>query len=143
MSFMVGGGCDITKVYVELLVDGEASHHTDSYISLEQVYDRHQANTVVITTRHCEQRVSATKLWSGFTKSDPISRTQRRVRIVDNPAPGGPTSMWMISVSAGSMSRLKCRIQASIGQTCGEGQCGVHAGPDAGAAYIFRRRSRQ
>ena len=23
MSFMIGGGCDITKVYVELLIEGE------------------------------------------------------------------------------------------------------------------------
>jgi hypothetical protein len=36
MSFMIGGGCDLKTVYVELLVEGEGSHFSDSMRSLKQ-----------------------------------------------------------------------------------------------------------
>ena len=47
ISFLIGGGCDITKVYVELLVDGEASHFSESIKSLRQPeFARHGVSTV-------------------------------------------------------------------------------------------------
>ena len=47
ISFLVGGGCDITKVYVELLVEGEASHFPESMKSLRQpTFSRHGVDTV-------------------------------------------------------------------------------------------------
>lgn len=46
ISFLIGGGCDITKVYVELIVEGEASHFPETMKSLRQnTYARHGVHT--------------------------------------------------------------------------------------------------
>jgi hypothetical protein len=69
MSFMIGGGCDIKKVYVELLIEGEGSHFSESLRSLKQdTYSRHGLNTdgnfysVLRATGKCKETMQR-KVW--------------------------------------------------------------------------------
>ena len=148
ISFMVGGGCDLTKVYVELLIEGEGSHFSSSKRSLNQdSFSRHGLDTsfnfysVLRATGSCKETMTRT-IWN-------VKHFRKRtgqIRIVD-----ASSSRWAhINVDDFRFSWFTdsaknwnaSQHDTSYFTGCGQGQCGVHEGSDAGAAYVFRRHDK-
>ena len=148
ISFMIGGGCDIKKVYVELLIEGEGSHFSESMRSLRQdTYSRHGVDTsgnfysVLRASGQCKETMART-VWN---VEHFIGRTGQ-IRIVDQ-----SSSRWAhINVddfrfswfSDGAKNWNASQHDTDYLSGCGQGQCGGHEGADAGAAYVFRRRDK-
>ena len=148
MSFMIGGGCDLTKVYVELLIEGEGAHFSDSMRSFsESTYSRHGIDTsfnfysVLRATGSCKETMKR-NIWDVRRF---IGRTGQ-IRIVD-----ASSSRWAhinvddfrFSWSTDSAKNWNAsQHDTTYFSGCGQGQCGVHEGADAGAAYVFRRRDK-
>ena len=145
ISFMIGGGCEITEEFVELLVDGEGSYMATSIISRPHPWSRHSDDTtsnlytVLRATGKCTETMERVK----WNVRKWIGRSAK-IRVVDR-----SSSRWAhinfddVRFSWHEPTQNEQRTKdegAHSSPGCGQGQCGTNAGQNAGAAYVFRRR---
>jgi hypothetical protein len=145
ISFMIGGGCEITEEYVELLVDGEGAYMATSITSQSQKWGRHADDTtsnlwtVLRATGKCSEEMERVtwnvRKWIGRSA---------RIRVVDR-----SSSKWAhinfddVRFSWHNSENHRVKNEgAGTTPGCHRGQCGTNAGQNAGAAYVFRRRDR-
>jgi hypothetical protein len=136
ISFLVGGGCDINAVRVELVVDGEqfVFPHTDAPF-LPDHPDDVRAMTVLRETGNCVESMRRVEwdvsLWLGSTV---------QFRIVDaSSEKWGHINVDDIRLGWDAVDGPHRGVSGDGNITCSQGQCGEQLERNAGAAYLWRR----
>ena len=138
MSFLVGGGCRITEVWVELFVDGENGYFPSYKAPTTGGYDPGEyAQSVYRVTGKCNERMERV-YWDLSRWIGKIGQ----IRIVDM-----SSNLWA-HINVDDFQFNWDNEPASgkgVGnlENCHYGQCGHHYGENSGAAYVYRRISKQ
>eukprot|EP00945_MAST-04E_sp_MAST-4E-sp1_P003129 g3129.t1 len=137
ISFLVGGGCRINEVWVELFVDGESGYFPNYKSPLLGGFD---TGTAAIPVYRVTGKCTETMHRVTWNVGEWIGKIGQ-IRIVDM-----STMLWA-HINVDDFQFDWDNNPATNGgagniEPCSHGQCGHHYGESSGAAYVYRRVSK-